>query len=160
MFKNKKAKETKPVERKKEHYIPSITRENKEEAKPAEKKSTVSDGFKETVGYHRSPSYYDTIRGKKAPQKEEVEPVNEEVVEETVEVEVIPEYTEFDLDEEIKAVEDQQEENDYTEIYEEITYEEEKENVKEDEEPEVETVEKVTPVTTRPVSNLFLKRKK
>lgn len=151
MFKNKKVKEKKPVERKKEHYIPSITRETKEEAKPVEKKSTVSDGFKETVGYHRSPSYYDTIRGKKAPQKEEAESVNEEVNEETTEVEVIPEYTEFDLDEEIKAIEEEQEENDYTEIYEEITYEEETEEVKEESEPEPRSVEKVTPVTTRPV---------
>ena len=159
MFKNKKVKEKKPVERKKEHYIPSITRETKEEAKPVEKKSTVSDGFKETVGYHRSPSYYDTIRGKKAPQKEEAEPVNEEVNEETTEVEVIPEYTEFDLDEEIKAIEEEQEENDYTEIYEEITYEEETEEVKEESEPEPSSVEKVTPVTTRPVSKPLPEKK-
>lgn len=159
MFKNKKVKEKKPVERKKEHYIPSITRETKEEAKPVEKKSTVSDGFKETVGYHRSPSYYDTIRGKKAPQKEEAEPVNEEVNEETTEVEVIPEYTEFDLDEEIKAIEEEQEENDYTEIYEEITYEEETEEVKEESELEPSSVEKVTPVTTRPVSKPLPEKK-
>lgn len=159
MFKNKKVKEKKPVERKKEHYIPSITRETKEEAKPVEKKSTVSDGFKETVGYHRSPSYYDTIRGKKAPQKEEAEPVNEEVNEETTEVEVIPEYTEFDLDEEIKAIEEEQEENDYTEIYEEITYEEETEEVKEESEPEPRSVEKVTPVTTRPISKPLPEKK-
>lgn len=116
MFNRKrKEKNVQPDQRKKEHYIPSITRdeEPKQEVKE-EKKPVVSDGFKETVGYHRDPSYYDSIRGKKTNKKEIAEPVEE--------VEVIPQeevvtYDEFDLD---------------SELAEQETYEEDEEVVEED----------------------------
>ena len=153
MFKNKKAKQEKPVERKKEHYIPQITRESIQETKPQEeKKSTVSDGFKETVGYHRSPSYYDTIRGKAAPKKdtthtyEEEIPVEEEIVEEVEEE--IPEYTEFDLDEEIKNAEEK--EDDYSDVYEEISYEEETPIVEEPKQEKIEERKEEKPVIVEP----------
>ena len=153
MFKNKKAKQEKPVERKKEHYIPQITREPIQETKPQEeKKPTVSDGFKETVGYHRSPSYYDTIRGKAAPKKdttptyEEEIPVEEEIVEEVEEE--IPEYTEFDLDEEIKNAEEK--EDDYSDVYEEISYEEETPIVEEPKQEKIEERKEEKPVIIEP----------
>ena len=153
MFKNKKAKQEKPLERKKEHYIPQITRESIQETKPQEeKKSTVSDGFKETVGYHRSPSYYDTIRGKAAPKKdtthtyEEEIPVEEEIVEEVEEE--IPEYTEFDLDEEIKNAEEK--EDDYSDVYEEISYEEETPIVEEPKQEKIEERKEEKPVIVEP----------
>lgn len=124
MFNRKKKEKTvQPENRKREHYIPSITREEKpkEEIKE-EKKPVVSDGFRETVGYHRDPSYYDPIRGKKTtPKKEEVKEeikIEEPVVEEQVS------YDEFDLDTELAQQQEEKEEEIVEEIVEEEYYEE------------------------------------